>query len=68
MTAWALRDVTLELSPFITGTAAGDGDVFVLGTGDLWVWSSPLLEFAYYERQGRRWSTCRWSGMPRCGW
>jgi len=42
----------VRLSPWITGTAAGDGDVFVLGSGDLWCWSSPLLEFSYYERQG----------------
>lgn len=51
MTHWALRDVSVALSPRITGTAAGDGDVFALGTGDLWVWSSPLLEFTYTERQ-----------------
>jgi hypothetical protein len=40
------------LSPQISGVAAGDGDVFVLASGDLWAWSSPLLEFQYYERQG----------------
>jgi hypothetical protein len=50
--AFAFRDVSLELSPWITGTAAGDGDVFVLGTGDLWAWSSPLLEFTYLEKVG----------------
>lgn len=52
MQAFALRDVTVELSPWITGTAAGDGDVFVTGRGDLWAWSSPLLEFSYGERSG----------------
>ena len=52
MTAWALRDVTVELSPWITGTAAGDGDVFILGRNDLWCWESPLLEFSYRERSG----------------
>jgi HK97 family phage major capsid protein len=40
------------LSPQISGVAAGDGDVFVLGSGDLWAWSSGLLQFQYYERQG----------------
>ena len=50
--AFALRDVTIELSPWITGVAAGDGDVFVLGSGDLWAWSSPLLDFSYFERVG----------------
>ena len=51
-TAWALRDLTVELSPWITGTAAGDGDVFVLADGDLWAWASPLLEFRYLEKAG----------------
>jgi HK97 family phage prohead protease len=52
MTAFAMRNVTVEMSAFITGTAAGDGDVFILGTGDLWCWSSPLLEFQWSERSG----------------
>ena len=51
--AWALRDVTVELSPWITGVAAGDGDVFILADGgDLMAWSSPLLEFRYLEKAG----------------
>jgi hypothetical protein len=52
MTAWALHDVSVELSPVITGTAAGDGDVFILGRNYLWCWESPLLEFSYAERSG----------------
>ena len=47
-----MRDVSIELSPWITGVAAGDGDVFLLGTGDLWCWSSPLLDFRFAERAG----------------
>ena len=50
--AFALRDVSVELSPWITGVAAGDGDLFILGTGDLWAWSSPLLDFRFAERAG----------------
>ncbi len=50
--AWALRDVTVDLSPWITGVAAGDGDVFILATGDLWAWASPLLDFRFMERVG----------------
>jgi hypothetical protein len=42
----------VDQSAFITGTAAGDGDVFILGDGDVWAWASPLLEFTYFERQG----------------
>lgn len=52
MTAYALRNVNVDLSPRITGTAAADGDVFILGGGDVWAWSSPLLEFQYGEREG----------------
>jgi hypothetical protein len=57
MQAWALRDVSVELSPWITGTGAGNGDVFVLGRNDLWVWESPLLEFSYTSGPVRPWST-----------
>jgi hypothetical protein len=35
----------VRLSPLIIGTAAGDGDVFTLAEGDLWAWSSLLVEF-----------------------
>ena len=52
MTAFALRDVDVDLSAFITGAAAGDGDVFILADGDVWAWASPLLQDGYYERQG----------------
>jgi hypothetical protein len=50
--AFALRDVSIELSPWITGVSAGDGDLFILGTGDLWAWSSPLLDFRFAEKSG----------------
>lgn len=52
MQAFALRDVTVEQSPWITGAAAGDGDVFVLGEGDLYAWASPVLDFRYLEKSG----------------
>jgi HK97 family phage major capsid protein len=42
----------VRLSPFITGTAAGDGDAFVLGSGDLYAWASPVFEFRFSERGG----------------
>ena len=58
----------MELSPFITGTAAGDGDVFILGRNDLWCWESPLLEFSYAERQGPALVDLAWlpSGTRNC--
>jgi hypothetical protein len=36
----------------ITGTAAGDTQIFILRDTDLWVWESPLLSFRFEEKQG----------------
>lgn len=36
----------------ITGTAAGDTQIFTLNRADLWVWESPLLTFRFEEKQG----------------
>lgn len=52
LTRLAFRDVSIEPSPRITGTAAGDGDVFILSAGDLFAWSSPLLQMNFYEKSG----------------
>jgi hypothetical protein len=49
---WQVNGCGVRLSPLITGTAAGDGDVFILAEGDLWAWSSPLVEFRFDERAG----------------
>jgi hypothetical protein len=42
----------VHLSSWITGTAAGDGDVFVIGPQAVWCWASPVLMLSYAERQG----------------
>ena len=68
MTTWALRDVTDELSPFITGTAAGDGDVFILGHNDPWVWESPFWNSPTPSGPVRPWSTWPCSVTWRSGW
>lgn len=47
-----LQDVTVAGAPAMTGNAAGDADVLVLSTGDLWAWESPTLTFRYEERNG----------------
>jgi hypothetical protein len=52
MTAWALWDVTLELSPFITGTTAGRRRVSSSAGMTCGCWESSLLEFHYAERAG----------------
>jgi HK97 family phage prohead protease len=36
----------------VTGTAAGDTQIFTLNRTDLWVWESPLLTFRFEEKQG----------------
>jgi hypothetical protein len=36
----------------MTGTAAGDSQVFYVNQSDLWVWESPLLTFRFEEKQG----------------
>lgn len=35
-----------------TGTAAGDSQIMIINSSDLWVWESPLLQFRYEEKQG----------------
>lgn len=36
----------------MTGTAAGDSQIFLVNRADLWVWESPLLTFRFEEKQG----------------
>lgn len=53
MTLLPFQDVDIAMSWAITGVAAGDGDVFILGGGgDVWAWSSPLLKLIYSEKAG----------------
>ena len=35
-----------------TGTAAGDSQIMIIKSSDLWVWESPLLTFRFEEKQG----------------
>jgi len=36
----------------ITGVAAGDSQIMMVRSSDLWVWESPLLTFRFEEKQG----------------
>jgi hypothetical protein len=36
----------------MTGVAAGDSQMFLIKSADLWVWESPLLTFRFEEKQG----------------
>jgi HK97 family phage prohead protease len=36
----------------MTGVAAGDSQMFLVKSSDLWVWESPLLTFRFEEKQG----------------
>lgn len=49
---WRVQGAAVNLSASITGTAAGDGDVFIVGRGDLRAWVSSLLEVRYTEKDG----------------
>jgi len=35
-----------------TGVAAGDSQIMIVNSTDLWVWESPLLTFRFEEKQG----------------
>ena len=35
-----------------TGVAAGDSQIMIVNSSDLWVWESPLLTFRFEEKQG----------------
>lgn len=49
---WRVLGAAVNPGPAATGNAAGDADVFVLGTDDLYVWERPLLSFRWQERVG----------------
>ena len=36
----------------MTGTAAGDSQIFILNSADAWVWESPTLSFRFEEKSG----------------
>jgi hypothetical protein len=49
---WSAEGVLLNPGWAITGNAAGDADVFLLGADDLYAWERSLLEFRWEERSG----------------
>jgi hypothetical protein len=49
---WSVDGLTFQPAWAITGTAAGDTQIFILNRGDLWVFESPLLTFRFEEKQG----------------
>jgi phage head maturation protease len=44
--------VTMEPTWSMTGNAAGDADVLMFNSADVWAWESGLLMFRYEERNG----------------
>jgi HK97 family phage prohead protease/HK97 family phage major capsid protein len=49
---YQVDQVTIVPAWAMTGTAAGDSQIFLLRSSDLWVWESPLLTFRFEEKQG----------------
>jgi hypothetical protein len=45
-------NVTIVPAWAMTGVAAGDSQIFLVRSSDLWVWESPLLTFRFEEKQG----------------
>ena len=56
---WSVLRTPVHLSPWITGTPAGDGDVFVIGRDAVWCWASPVLTLRTPNVKGRGWSMSR---------
>jgi len=50
--AWDVDGVRFAPAWVNTGTAAGDSQIMILNSSDLWVWESPLLTFRFEEKQG----------------
>jgi HK97 family phage prohead protease len=50
--AWDVDGVRFAPAWSNTGTAAGDSQIMILNSSDLWVWESPLLTFRFEEKQG----------------
>lgn len=49
---WNIDGLTFRPAWAMTGVAAGDSQIFIVNSSDLWVWESPLLTFRFEEKQG----------------
>jgi HK97 family phage major capsid protein len=49
---YQVDNVTIVPAWAMTGVAAGDSQIFLVRSSDLWVWESPLLTFRFEEKQG----------------
>lgn len=50
--AWIVDGLRFVPAWANTGTAAGDSQIMIINSSDLWVWESPLLTFRFEEKQG----------------
>jgi hypothetical protein len=50
--AWMVDGLSFVPAWAMTGVAAGDSQILILNSADLWVWESPLLTFRFEEKQG----------------
>ncbi|HEV2784689.1 MAG TPA: phage portal protein [Actinophytocola sp.] len=49
---WFVDGLALQPTWSLTGNAAGDGDVLIFNSNDIWAWESGLLTFRFEERGG----------------
>lgn len=49
---WLIDNLVFEPAWSMTGNAAGDADVLIFNSTDVWCWESPLLVFRFEERGG----------------
>jgi HK97 family phage prohead protease len=49
---WFVDGLPFVPAHAMTGVAAGDSQIFIINSSDVWVWESPLLSFRFEEKQG----------------
>jgi len=49
---WYIDGLTAQPAWSMSGNAAGDTDVLIFNSADVWAWESPLLMFRFEERGG----------------
>jgi phage head maturation protease/phage portal protein BeeE len=49
---WFVDGLAFQPTWSMTGNAAGDADVLMYNSNDVWAWESPLLTFQFSERNG----------------
>jgi HK97 family phage major capsid protein len=49
---WTVDGLSFFPAWAMTGNAAGDADIIIINSADVWVWESPVLSFRFEEKSG----------------